>query len=290
VQVAVMGMGRMGAAMAARLAQDGAEVAVWNRSPAKAEAVARETGTRVLATARDAGAYPFVVSSLADDAALTTTYLGDQGLVAGLADGTVVVETSTVDPRTIEELAPGVAERGAQLLDAPVSGSVPAVQGGTLTFMVGGDAGALDRARPVIDVLAGRTFHLGATGTGAAMKLAVNSMVHALHGALSEALVLAEAAGIARGDAYEVFLSSVAGAPFLQYKRAVFEDPEGAPTAFSLDLVAKDLTLIATLADRLGVPLSQGATNLEVARAAVEGGDGAHDMSWLAQRLRTQRD
>lgn len=290
MQVAVMGMGRMGAAMATRLAQDGAEVAVWNRSPAKAEAVAQQTGARVLATARDAGAYPVVVSSLADDAALTTSYLGGHGLVAGLADGTVVVETSTVDPRTIEQLVPAVAERGAQLLDAPVSGSVPAVQAGTLTFMVGGDVTALDRARPVIDVLAGRTFHLGPTGTGAAMKLAVNSMVHALNGALSEALVLAEAAGIARDDAYEVFLSSVASAPFLQYKRAAFEDPDGSAPAFSLDLVAKDLTLVAALAERLGVPLPQGATNLEVVRTAVRDGDGQRDMSWLAQRLRTQRD
>jgi 3-hydroxyisobutyrate dehydrogenase-like beta-hydroxyacid dehydrogenase len=286
VEVAVLGMGRMGAAMAARLAHEGADVAVWNRTTRRAEQVAAETGARVLGDARDAGSWPVVVCSLADDEALRSTYQGDAGLLAGLRPGTVVVETSTVDPQTILQLAPQAAAREAALLDAPVSGSVPAVQGGTLTFMVGGDAPALERARPVIDALGATVFHLGDNGTGATMKLAVNSMVHALNAAVSESLVLAETAGIARSDAYDVFSSSVAGAPFLQYKRAAFEDPETTPTAFSLTLVAKDLELVRELARRLGVPTPQSEANLRIAQDAVAAGDGEHDMSWLAERLR----
>jgi 3-hydroxyisobutyrate dehydrogenase-like beta-hydroxyacid dehydrogenase len=286
VDIAVLGTGRMGGAMATRLAASGATVAVWNRTPQRAEDLAGSIGARVLYHPRDAGGHPLVVVSLADDDALLRTYEGSDGLVSGLQPGTVVVETSTVDPRTIETLAARVAEAGAHLLDAPVSGSVPAVEAGTLTFMVGGDAHAVALAEPVTTELGARTFHLGGNGTGAAMKLAVNAVVHALNATVSESLVLAEAAGIERSEAYEVLASSVAGAPFLQYKRAAFEDPTATPTAFSLELVAKDLALIETLASRLGSPVPQVETNLRVARDAVAGGDGDRDMSWLAQRFR----
>jgi 3-hydroxyisobutyrate dehydrogenase-like beta-hydroxyacid dehydrogenase len=285
--VAVLGTGRMGAAMAARLAASGAEVTVWNRTRQRAEDLAANIGATVLTTPREAGSRPLVLVSLADDDALERTYLGDHGLVKGLRPGTVVIETSTVDPRTIERLAPTVADAGAYLLDAPVSGSVPAVEAGTLSFMVGGEPHAVQLAEPVLEVLGARTFHLGASGTGASMKLAVNAVVHALNATVSESLVLAETAGIERSTAYEVLASSVAGAPFLHYKRAAFEAPDLAPTAFSLELVAKDLTLIRTLADRLGTPVPQVETNLRVALEAVDAGDGDRDMSWLAERFRT---
>ncbi len=286
VAVAVLGLGRMGAAMASRLAAEGHEVGVWNRTASRARELASAIGAAVLARPAEAGGWPLVVCSLADDAALDATYLGVDGLLDGLHAGTVVLETSTVDPRTIGRLAPAVAGAGASLLDAPVSGSVPAVQAGTLAFMVGGDAGALETARPVLDSLGARVFHLGSSGSGAAMKLAVNSLVHGLNGALSEALVLAEAAGIDRTQAYEVFLGGAAAAPFLGYKRAAFERPEDTPPAFSLALAQKDLELIAALAERLGAENPQGRTNLEVARGAVAEGHGERDMSWLAQVLR----
>jgi 3-hydroxyisobutyrate dehydrogenase-like beta-hydroxyacid dehydrogenase len=288
-RVAVIGLGRMGRAMATRLAEQGAEVAVWNRTPARAEEVGGLIGSTVLGTAAEAGSWPHVVVSLADDEALLATYRADDGLLAGLRPGTTVIETSTVDPRTIEQLAVEVGATGAQLLDAPVSGSVPAVEGGTLTFMVGGDEAALERAEPVLLLLGARIFHLGATGTGAAMKLAVNAVVHALNATVSESLVLAEAAGIGRTTAYEVLASSVAGAPFLHYKRAAFEAPHDTPTAFSLDLVAKDLALIHGFAERLGSPAPQVATNLRVAREAVQAGLGDRDMTWLAERFRGTR-
>lgn len=287
--VAVLGTGRMGGAMATRLASSGVQVGVWNRTRQRAEELASRIDATVLAHPAEAGRWPLVLASLADDDALERTYLGAGGLVMGLQAGTVVIETSTVDPRTIERLATPITGAGAYLLDAPVSGSVPAVEAGTLTFMIGGDAHAVGRATPVLAALGARSFHLGVNGTGAAMKLAVNSVVHALNATVSESLVLAETAGIERSTAYEVLASSVAGAPFLQYKRAAFEDPGVAPTAFSLELVAKDLELIQTLASRLGTPVPQVETNLQVARHAVAEGDGERDMSWLAERFRSGR-
>jgi 3-hydroxyisobutyrate dehydrogenase-like beta-hydroxyacid dehydrogenase len=285
--VAVVGTGRMGAAMVGRLRGAGHAVTVWNRTAARAGEVAAATGAEVAATARDAAAGAGVVLvSLADDAAVETAYGGPDGLVAGLGPDAVVLETSTVDPATVRAMGPRVAASGAVLLDAPVSGSVPVVERGELTFMVGGDPAALDRARPALAPLAARVFHLGDLGAGASMKLAVNAVVHALNQALSESLVLAERAGIARAAAYEVFAASAVAAPYVHYKRAAFENPDATPVAFMLDLVAKDLDLVLALAARGGAKMEQAATNRRVVGEALDAGYGPRDISAIAAFLR----
>ncbi len=287
--VAVVGAGRMGSAMVARLRSAGFPVTVYNRTRARSEAVARASGAAVAGTAREAAAAAgVVISSLADDAAVRAVYGGADGLAAGLRAGAVVCETSTIDPGTVRDVEPLVRARGAALLDTPVSGSVPLVERGELTVMAGGDAAALERARPVLAALAARIFHVGGLGAGATMKLAVNAIVHALNQALSEALVLAERAGVERHRAYEVFAASAAGAPFVQYKRPAFERPGEAPVAFSLGLVAKDLDLILGLAERVGLRMEQAEANRRVVAAAIAAGLGEADMSAIAELLRRE--
>jgi 3-hydroxyisobutyrate dehydrogenase/2-hydroxy-3-oxopropionate reductase len=134
--------------------------------------------------------------------------------------------------------------------------------------------------------MAQRVIHVGGRGAGAAMKLAVNGLVHGLNVALSEALVLAERAGVDRPTAYEVFASGAGGAPFVQYKRAAYEDPDGTPVAFSLDLVAKDLELITALGERVGAPMRQARTSLDIVRDAVASGFAERDLSAIAVYLR----
>ncbi len=175
---------------------------------------------------------------------------------------------------------------GAGFLDCPVSGSVATVEAGALTIMAGGDAALIDRVRPVLDVLASQVIHVGPRGAGAATKLAVNGLVHGLNVALSEAVVLAEKAGVDRARAYEVFAGGAGGAPFVHYKRAAFLDPEAIPVAFSLDLVAKDLELITGLGARVGAPMRQAQTSLDVVRDAIADGYGQRDMSAVAVHLR----
>jgi 3-hydroxyisobutyrate dehydrogenase-like beta-hydroxyacid dehydrogenase len=165
-------------------------------------------------------------------------------------------------------------------------GSVSVAEKGELTIMVGGGDADLERARPVFDALAKRVFHLGPLGSGAVMKLAVNAVVFGLSGAISEALVLAERAGVERSRAYEVFGASVIGSPFVSYKQDAFLDPEGTPIAFSLDLAAKDMRLITGLAGALGVPMPQAATNLRVLQEATARGHGERDFSYVAAHLR----
>jgi 3-hydroxyisobutyrate dehydrogenase-like beta-hydroxyacid dehydrogenase len=286
LSVAVVGVGRMGGAMATRLRGAGVDVILFNRTQAKAAELAGRTGARAAATARAAAAASDVILvSLADDDAVSRIYTGPDGLAAGLREGAVVVETSTVDPVTVRGVSRLVEERGATLLDAPVSGSVPVVERGELTFMVGGDAGALERVRPVLDVLGTQVFHVGGQGAGCVVKLATNLVVHGLNQALSEALALAERAGVPRTTTYEVFAASAVAAPFVHYKRSAFERPDQTPVAFTLDLVAKDLDLIERLGERVGARLRQTHTNAEVVRAAIANGLGQHDLSALAQFL-----
>jgi 3-hydroxyisobutyrate dehydrogenase-like beta-hydroxyacid dehydrogenase len=287
-RVAVVGAGRMGAAMVGTLRRAGVEVVVFNRSRPRAEAAAETSGAAVADTAREAAADAQVVlSSLADDAAVEAAYTGPDGVVAGLRPGAVVCESSTIDPATVRRLAPLVEDRRAFLLDTPVSGSVSTVEAGQLTIMAGGDPAVLDRVRPVLDPLAKQVFHIGELGSGAVMKLTVNSVLHGLNLALSEGLVLAERAGVARETAYEVLAASVVAAPFVHYKREAFEHPGRPPVAFSLDLVGKDLDLVLDLAGRAGASMDQAAVNRQVVRAAVAAGLGAHDLSELTTYLRS---
>jgi 3-hydroxyisobutyrate dehydrogenase-like beta-hydroxyacid dehydrogenase len=282
--VGLLGAGRMGGAMVRTLRGAGFDVVVWNREAAKAHALADSHGAKVAGTASEAAAAADVaITSLADDAAVEAVYAD---AAEGFHPGQVVLEMSTIAPETVRAVEPLVRERGATLLDSPVSGSVPVVERGELLIMVGGDADALERARPVLEALSKKIVHVGELGTGAATKLAVNALVHGLAVALSESLVLAEKAGVDRSTAYEVFASGAAGAPFVQYKRPAFERPDETPVAFTLDLVEKDLDLILELAERVGAPMPQAVQNREEIRAALAAGMSGNDMSALAAYLR----
>lgn len=273
--------------MARRILGTGADVVLWNRDRSKAEVISQETGAAVAESAAAAAATSdFVLSSLADDEAVKEVYLAADGVVEGIGEGTIALDTSTVDPATILRVGEAVDRAGAGFVDCPVSGSVSTVEAGGLTVMAGGDERLVKEAQPVLAAIASRIIHVGPRGAGAACKLAVNGLVHGLNIALSEALVLAEKAGVERETAYEVFVSGAGGAPFVKYKRQAYENPETTPVAFSLDLVAKDLELITGLADRIGAPMDQARVGLEIVSRALAAGMGPRDLSAIAVLLR----
>jgi len=212
--------------------------------------------------------------------------LGENGIIEGAHDGLIYVDNSTIKPASARKIAEKLAAKNVFALDAPVSGGDIGARNGTLTIMVGGDPVAVETARPVLEALSARVVEAGKRGAGAATKLAVNALVHGLNVALSEALVLAERAGVERSVAYEVFASGAGGAPFVQYKREAYEHPESAVVAFSLDLVAKDLELITGLGDRVGAPMDQAEAELQIVRRAIHAGMGARDISAVAVFLR----
>ena len=273
--------------MARRFHGAGYDLVLWNRDRSKAEAVAADTAARTVnSPAAAASEASILVSSLADDAALRAVYLDSEGVADGIRSGSIAVDTSTVDPGTIREVGAAVDAKGAVFLDCPVSGSVSTVESGTLTIMAGGDPDLLHKVEPLLSSISKRVIPVGGRGAGAACKLAVNGLVHGLNVALSEALVLAEKAGVDREKAYEVFAAGAGGAPFVQYKREAYLHPESTAVAFTLDLVAKDLELITRLGANVGAPMDQAETGLEIVRRAIENGMGDWDLSALAVFLR----
>jgi 3-hydroxyisobutyrate dehydrogenase/2-hydroxy-3-oxopropionate reductase len=261
--VGLVGLGHLGTAMARRFAAEGYPLVVYNRTAERARELAEGIGARAAATPAElAAGVDVVITIVSDDDAVTALYRSPGGLLEGLTERTVAVDMSTVLPETLRALEPAIRATGAGVLDAPVSGSVALAEAGQLTIMVGGDAADLERARPALEGLGNRIFHLGPLGSGATMKLAVNNVIFGLNGAVAESLVLAERAGMPRDVAYDVIAGSAVGAPYVQYKRAAFVEPEATPPGFSVTLAEKDLRLIRILADRVGARLPQAATNL----------------------------
>jgi 3-hydroxyisobutyrate dehydrogenase-like beta-hydroxyacid dehydrogenase len=290
--VAIVGTGRMGSAMAHAQRTAGNFVVLQNRTRARADGLAAELGdgVRVVDTPAEAiAAADMAISMLADDDAVLAAWSGANGLLAGARAGTVLVDCSTVRPDVIRSLESDARSRGAGILDAPVSGSTALARNGQLTLMVGGRAEDVERARSGLDPLAKAITLIGPLGSGAAMKLAVNTVIYGLNQAVAEGLVLAEGAGIDRAIAYDVMANSAVGAPYLGYKRAAFLDPDGTPTAFALELAGKDLRLIRDLAASLGVDLPQAELNLAVIRDASTGGREGDDFSTVAVELRRRR-
>ena len=288
-EVAVLGMGRMGSAMARRLAGEGHVVHVWNRTRAAAEAMAASapTGAVVVADSpADAVTDRDVVLTMLADGPATRAVLLDPAVQQRLRPGSVVCDLGTSGVATAREIGAALGTRGVRFLDAPVSGSVPAVEAGTLLVMASGDADAVDTARPVLASFARLVLRVGDVGAGQVMKLAVNLVVHDLNAALSESLNLAERAGVSREAAYDVLQESVVAGPFVQYKRAAFLEP-ATPVAMSLDLVRKDLGLITAFAEELGAPRAVTQAALERVAAACDAGLGSQDMAALSRFTET---
>jgi 3-hydroxyisobutyrate dehydrogenase-like beta-hydroxyacid dehydrogenase len=286
VRVAFVGIGKMGLPMAGNVLRAGHELTVFNRTISRCDPL-RDDGATVAADAAEAvrGA-EVLVTMLADPAAVAAQILDDEAVLADAPEGLVWLEMSTIGPAAAREFAGRAAEAGVTMLDAPVSGSVSVAESAQLAAMVGGPAEALERARPVLEAMTKTHFHLGDAGAGAAMKLAVNTMIASTTVAISEALVLAEAAGIERADAYEVIAAGAVSSPFVEYKKAAFLDPDGTPAAFALDLMRKDLRLALGQAEEAGLPLLGTGASADVMTlaAGLEGGD--EDLVRVADALR----
>ena len=229
--VGFAGLGRMGRPMAAQLVAAGFPLTVFNRTAAVAEAFAVESGADgAAASPRElAERSAVVVTMLADGPALLGFLGGDDGLLVGLAPGTVVIDMGTSGIEHTRTARSLLAEVGGHLVEAPVSGSVPAAESRQLLVMAAGERGPLQTAIPVLRGISDRVSEVGGPGAGAAMKLAVNAVVFSLNQSLAESLVLAERAGVERSVAYEVFATSAVAAPLVHYRRPVFEHPGVGP-------------------------------------------------------------
>ncbi len=279
-----VGLGHMGGNMAARFLAAGYTVYGESRDRRHAQDLEHE-GLRWRDTPREvAEAADVLFTSLPDDGVLDDVASGSDGILAGLATPKIWVDMSTVSPRASRELSERVRARGATMLDAPVSGSVPQVQAGTLTIMVGGDKQAYARVEPLLREL-GTPTHIGENGQGLVLKLAINISLAVQMLAFAEGLLLAESGGIDPSAAAEVMAASPIGSPMLKARLPLILDlPDEA--WFDIGLMQKDIVLALEAARELRVPLPSAAAADEMLTLARAHGHEHHDLAALFQTLR----
>jgi 3-hydroxyisobutyrate dehydrogenase-like beta-hydroxyacid dehydrogenase len=282
-KVGFVGLGHMGGSMAARFLAAGYPVYGEERDRAHAQPLIAK-GLQWRDTAREvAEAADILFTSLPDDTVLEAVASGSDGILAGLAAGKIWVDMSTVSPRVSRDLAERVRALGAAMLDAPVSGSVPQVQAGTLTIMVGGDEEAYVRVEPLLREL-GSPTHIGENGQGLVLKLAINISLAVQMLAFAEGLLLAERAGVDRKLAVEVMTESPIGSPMLKARAAlVLELPDDA--WFDIGLMQKDVALALDTARQLHVPLPSAAVADELLTVARALGYERRDLAALFEVL-----
>jgi 3-hydroxyisobutyrate dehydrogenase len=285
--VTLLGVGRMGAAMARKLVEADHQVTLWNRTATPAAELANELGASVATSAADAVVGAQIVVSILSSGAVTEAVLLSPDVRAALMPGTVVCDMATSGVATAHALDAALTANGVTFVDAPVSGSVATIAAGALLVMASGSRDGVATVEPVMQCFAKRVAYLGPAGAGQAMKLCINLIVHTLNSAVSEGLALAESAGVDPAAAYDLFLDSVVAAPFVAYKRAAFLDQD-VPVAMSLELTAKDLRLITAFASDQGVRATVVSAVSDEVLAACQAGFGEQDMAALFRYLGQQ--
>jgi 3-hydroxyisobutyrate dehydrogenase-like beta-hydroxyacid dehydrogenase len=262
-----VGLGVMGGNMVSRLVDKGHTVTGYNRTRSKAQWLIDKgmkwaDSPRAVCEAADV-----TMSMVANSAALTEIADGPNGMVAGLSAGKFLVDISTVSPAVSRALAARVREKGADMIDAPVSGSVITLQQGKLSLMVGGRRETFERLKPLLEDIGPKVTYVGENGLALAMKIATNLSLAVQMLAFSEGVLLAEKSGISRETAVDVLTHSVAGSPMVQYRGPfVLKMPEEA--WFNVNMMQKDMLLALELGRQVDVPLPTTSTVNEFLTAA----------------------
>ena len=282
--VGFVGLGVMGSRMVKRLLEAGHAVTGYNRTKSKAQWLV-DAGMKWADTPRAAAqAGEFVFSMVTNTEALQAVTTGADGILAGLSANKIYIDMSTVSPSASRELAKQVESKGAQMLDAPVSGSVITLEEGKLSIMVGGNRSALERARPILEGIGPKVTHVGGNGLAVSMKIATNLSLAVQMLAFSEGVLLAEKSGIPRETAVEVLLNSVIASPMVKYRGPfVLKMPDEA--WFDVNMMQKDMLLALEMGRQLEVPLPTTAITNQMLTAARGMGLAEKDFAILFEAL-----
>jgi 3-hydroxyisobutyrate dehydrogenase-like beta-hydroxyacid dehydrogenase len=285
MKIGVVGLGRMGGAIAQRLTEQGVDIVGWDRSEAAVGALSRKG----LATAPSAGAVAattdMVISIITEDGGVRRLFTGNDGFLQEQVAGKLFIEMSTLQPMTGRELQPLVAQKGASLIDAPVLGTIPHVRDGKLVVMAGGHKEDIERARPVLDKLARRIVHMGGNGSGYAMKLAANIGLGAYIQAIAESLALGQRQGLDLEAMLDVLCETATATGWLKAKVPMLKGERG---DMSLDIktLRKDIMSAVATGALSGVPMPLSAGALASLSAAVAHGHGDEDLGELPKFFR----
>jgi 3-hydroxyisobutyrate dehydrogenase-like beta-hydroxyacid dehydrogenase len=282
--IGFVGLGAMGSRVAGRLLGSGHTVYATDRTQDHAQALI-ERGVVWRETPREVAAEVDVVFSMVtDDAAVQAITSGPGGIIAGLKEGQVYVDMSTISPRASREVAERVRTAGAQMVDAPVSGSIPQVESGTLAIMVGGSDEAFAEVQPLLDELGQTVTHVGENGQGLVLKLAINISLAVQTLAFSEGLLLAERSGVDSRVAADVMSTSSIGSPMLKARiPLLLELPEQA--WFDVTMMDKDIRLALQTGRELGIPMPSATVADEVLTEAGGLGYAHRDLAALHEVL-----
>lgn len=283
MRVAYIGLGAMGAPMAANLAKAGVALTVFNRNPEKTVDLQR-AGARVADSPSAAASGADVVCTcVSNPEALRTVLLGENGAISGASPGTLFIDFSTVDPETSQAISAACRSADCSFVEAPVSGGVGGAKSGTLTIIVGGDGEDYQRAKHVLSILGKEITHVGPVGAGSMIKLINQMLVGANLAAVLEAFVLGKRAGIEPSALFEIVRQSSGNSGMLN--RAVPGNllPRNFDPGFTLGLLLKDLKLATEFAENLGVTLAMTSAALGVFEEGAR--SGLHDMDMAAAVL-----
>jgi 3-hydroxyisobutyrate dehydrogenase len=284
-RIAFLGLGTMGAAMAANLARAGFHVTAWNRTPGRAPELAKlavETAASPAAAAADAEIVVICVSNTPDVEAIL---FGKDGVVGGARAGTLIIDCSTIAPSGSWDFAARLKEHGLSMVDAPVSGGSEGAKNATLTIFVGGDEADIERARPVLEALGRTITHVGPIGAGQAVK-AVNQVILAgTYLGVAEGIVLAIKAGLDVEQVVEALGGGAAQSWVLANRSGRMIDNDY-PLGFKVALHRKDLGIALELANQLGAVLPVSALAAQLETGLIAGGHADEDMSALARAIR----
>ncbi len=274
-----LGLGIMGYPMARNLARAGNEVAVWSHTASKAEKLAsEEKGVTACAQPRDVAAVSECTFLCVGDSKMSQeTILGAGGLVETAAAGTVIVDTSTVGPSSSVAIGKTLAAKGVHFLGAPCTGSKPGAEGGTLTFMIGGEKEVFERVRPYFEAMGKRLYYCGGPGMGLHAKLSQNLILSNLLQAFNEGLVLATKAGVDPDLMLDILDNSAAKSGLIAFK-APYVFRRDFSTNFSVKWMHKDIGLMLESAQELDVPVPLTALTQQMFRAAIASGYGEEDI------------
>src|SRR3954469_9809300 len=277
-ELGYVGLGVMGSSVVRRLLAAGHTVHVWNRTREKAEPLL-EVGAQWADSPREvAERAEIVFTMVTNTAAVRAVFEGEDGILAGLTPGKIYVDMSTASPANTRALAEQVEAVGAQMLDSPVSGTSITVDQGKASLMVGGDTDAFERAKPILEAIGPKVFHMGENGSAVTMKIAINLSLAVQMLAFSEGVLLAEKTGISRESAVEAMLGSVIASPMVAYRGPlVLGHPD--EVWFDCHMMQKDMNLALELGRELEVPLPTTAVTNEFLTAANGMGIGEKDFA-----------
>jgi 3-hydroxyisobutyrate dehydrogenase-like beta-hydroxyacid dehydrogenase len=282
-RIGFLGLGIMGSRMAANLARAGFPLTVWTHTPGKAERWAAEHGAQFAATPAEAAAgSDIVISMVVDGSQVTDVLLGEQGAMLAAREGLLCVDMSTIGPTYAREIAAGLAERGVAMLDAPVTGSSPRAEDGTLTIMCGGEHSQFLRCKGVFEAMGKLIVHVGELGQGQMLKLINNSVGAANAAAVAEALLLADATGIDLDAFVRVLSAGSGGSLQLEMKSGPMREHDYTPL-FKTAHMLKDVRLCLEEAQRAEVPFPTAAHAGDLLTAAVARGYAERDYSSMIE-------